>query len=297
MKLPIPATRAGRDFVKGHGHGNDYLVFPFGDDWVVDPESVRTVCHRTRGVGSDGIVVIRPPVDGRVPELRMFNPDGHPFERSGNGLRIAAAVMVEWGWMPARGPAQVRCWGVPVGLEVHGSMDGRTDVSVDLGRARISQAAVEFDPDRAGPLALDPYGPLDWTGVSVGNPHAVVWGVGGSDEVLHAVGPFVATHTGFAAGTNVQLAWIQDGQLHIRIWERGVGKTSASGTSASAATVSAVATGRLAPGAHVVHMDGGTFRVTVTEDLDVTLRGPVQRVMAGQLDPHLVGTSGTDARE
>jgi diaminopimelate epimerase len=84
----------------------------------------------------------------------------------------------------------------------------------------------------------------------------------------------------------VQLAHVSGpDELHIEIWERGVGRTSASGSSACASAVAAVATGRLRPGRIRVRMAGGTLDVTVTPEYDVILRGPVQAVAEGRLDP------------
>jgi diaminopimelate epimerase len=81
-----------RRFFKGHGHGNDYLVFEEGCGWPVSTGTVQRVCDRWRGVGGDGIVALLAgagPFRQRRREdpfrLRMFNPDGSEFERSGNG--------------------------------------------------------------------------------------------------------------------------------------------------------------------------------------------------------------------
>jgi len=75
------------------------------------------------------------------------------------------------------------------------------------------------------------------------------------------------------------------GVLRIAIWERGVGKTSASGTSSCAVAAAAVHEGRVEPGEILVLMEGGSLRVTVTPELDITLRGPVQEVARGVLTP------------
>ena len=97
--------RAGARFFKGHGLGNDYLVFPFGDGWAASPEAVRVVCDRWRGVGADGVVLHSPPEE-RPWRLRMFNPDGSEFERSGNGLRVFAAYAASRGWIAGEGFAR-----------------------------------------------------------------------------------------------------------------------------------------------------------------------------------------------
>lgn len=279
-----PAAAAG--FYKAHGLGNDYLVFEEGDEWPLTPAAVRLVCDRYRGPGGDGIVLLLRGEAGAIPKLRMFNPDGSEFERSGNGLRILGAYLARRGRADAR-PFRVEVGGDHVVLTVHATVGPVHDVSVDMGRARIGPDAVGLDPgalDARGRLA-GPHGePLDIVPVSVGNPHLVVFADRVHDEALQRIGPFLAAHPALAAGANVQLARVLGpGSCRALIWERGVGRTSASGTSSCAVAVAAVSRGLVRPGPVVVHMDGGDLEVDVTPGLDVVLRGPVEEVCDGTL--------------
>lgn len=285
-----PAADAG--FYKGHGLGNDYLVFEEGDAWPVGAAAVGAVCHRWEGTGGDGVVVLLRGEDEPW-RLRMFNPDGSEFERSGNGLRILASYLHRTGRV-AEEPFQVHVGGDTIGMRVHGVDRGEYDVSVQMGRARTGAAAVALDPDalnEAGHLCLDRTEPLDAVFVSVGNPHCVVWGdpeafASLERAALDRIGPRVAPHRAFANGVNVQLARVLDDHtLEALVWERGVGHTAASGTSACAVAVSAVASGRMEAGAKTVRMEGGSLKVTVREALEVELRGAVQAVCDGVLDP------------
>lgn len=293
---PRPILSAA--FYKGHGLGNDYLVFEEGDDWLATTANVDRVCDRHRGVGSDGIVVLRggmPTPDDptrAVAELRMFNPDGGEFERSGNGLRVLGSYLV------SRSPRvmvmEVTVAGDRVRMTAHGRTGDVHDISVDMGRARVGADAVGL---RAGVALTRPEGgPLDVVPVSIGNPHLVVMAEHASpdafsEEVLAGFGPYLATHPALANGSNVQFARVTgERRCHAFIWERGVGRTSASGTSSCAVAVAMVASGRLAPGTVEVVMPGGTLLAAVTEDLDVTLRGPVGEVHEGRLRPSLVAT-------
>lgn len=275
----------GRSFYRGHGLGNDYLVFresaPGEAGVVLDPGAVRAICHRTRGVGSDGIVVLLRG-DGPPFRLRMFNPDGSEFERSGNGLRILASFLARQGQVEAE-PFPVEVGGDRISMTVHGgTSSGEYDVSVDMGRASAPPAAVQLPAPAGGTLSFWP--------VSVGNPHAVVFVEALDSAQLRDVGPFLETHPHFPGGTNVQLARLRaDGGVDILIWERGVGPTEASGTSACAVATAAVLCGARAPGEVRVTAPGGTLRVYVDQDLGVVLRGPVQAVMEGDLDPGFAG--------
>jgi diaminopimelate epimerase len=293
-----PRPGGGRAFYKGHGLGNDYLVVEAGGDWTVDVAGARAVCHRWEGPGSDGVVVLLGR-DEPFP-LRMFNPDGSEFERSGNGLRILASYLHRAG-LVAEAPFEVRVGGDRVGMQVHGVDRGEYDVSVAMGRARVGAEAVELDPARVddeGSLRLPGTGPLTAVPVSVGNPHCVVWGdpdpfASLERAVLDRVGPVVAPHAAFARGVNVQLARVlAPDRLEALVWERGVGHTSASGTSACAVAVSAVASGRVPAGEKRVEMEGGSLTVTVTPALEVTLRGPVRAVCDGELDPGFAARLG-----
>jgi len=102
-------------------------------------------------------------------------------------------------------------------------------------------------------------------------------------------------HPALARGANIQLARVTEpdgeggGTADALIWERGVGPTSASGTSACAVAVALVSQGRLGPGPVLVRMPGGAMRVTVSAALDVVLRGPVKEVCTGTLTEGFVG--------
>jgi diaminopimelate epimerase len=105
-----------------------------------------------------------------------------------------------------------------------------------------------------------------------------------SDPLLENLGPFLTDHAAFARGTNVQLAWVVGPrEVEILIWERGVGRTSASGTSACAAAAASVRRGLVEPGAITVRMEGGSLEVDVSSTWDLRLRGPVREVGTGEL--------------
>lgn len=277
---------AGAAFFKAHGLGNDYLVFEGGHDWVLDRERIIAVCDRWTGPGSDGIVLLLDRTVRPFP-LRMFNPDGSEFERSGNGLRILAAYMAREGLVDDR-PFDVSVGGDTVQLHVSGPPEkGLYDVSAAMGRARHGPEAVGLAAD-----ALDTEQKLDLGEagspvvhpVSIGNPHAVVFPNEWKPELIDEIGPRIAVHTAFTHGTNVQVARVLDeSTLEARIWERGVGPTSASGTSACAVAAAAVKSGRVAPGRLEVRMDGGSMEVAVTAEMEITLTGPVQEVSVGTL--------------
>jgi diaminopimelate epimerase len=284
MRWPAP-PRLAASFYKAHGLGNDYLVFEEGRDWTATPAAVRAVCDPHSGVGSDGIVALLADRSGGVFRLRMFNPDGSEFERSGNGLRVLGSYLVRHR-EPA--PFVVEVGGSMVRMAVHGDLTKSAhDISVEMGQARVGPEAVALDPsvlDASGTLAGPNGKRLHVVPVSMGNPHLVVLADEPTEALLHEVGPFLVAHPALAHGANVQIARATDRHAaEALIWERGVGPTSASGTSACAVAVALVSEGRADPGEIEVLMPGGVMKVSVDDSLGVVLRGPVEEVCTGEL--------------
>jgi diaminopimelate epimerase len=222
-----------------HAHGNVYLVAEAAE---LTPERVREDAR-----GTDGIIEVVHAGDGAV-EIVIWNPDGSIAELSGNGTRIAAA------WLMAT--------------------EGRDEVRVDVrgGRSvearRLPDGLIESD---VGAVAVGPpetIAGIELTPVSVGNPHAVV--VGDPAEIV-SIGPLLETHERFPNRTTVQVARIDaPGEVTARVWERGVGETTASGTSAVA-----VAAATHAEGPVLVHFPGGDLLVRL-EDGHAWLTGPAE---------------------
>lgn len=288
-------------FFKAHGHGNDYLVFEEGPGWPVSPANVKEVCHRQRGVGGDGIVALLSKTQGGAPgpgfgddgqavpfRLRMFNPDGSEFERSGNGLRVVGAHLFASGRVELGRSFPVEVGGGRVDMVILGQdASGVLDVAVDMGRVQFGVEAVAGDPESFGAgTTLEPPGepPLSIQPVSVGNPHCVVFRDQLDEAEFLRLGPWLASNPAIPRGTNVQFAKVlESGGVEILIWERGVGRTASSGTSACAVASAAVHTALLPPGRIPVLMEGGTFTITVSPEMEVRLQGPVQPVMEGSL--------------
>ena len=202
-------------------------------------------------------------VDGNRAEVRVWNADGSTAEISGNGARIVAR------WLAERsGSADVHLRFGP--RDVSGRiLDG--DVRLDVGQVAVS----ELERLEVGPELVEV------TPVSVGNPHAVVRTEPDRDALLR-LGPALETHERFPQRTNVQLVRV-DGpnSLTVAVWERGVGETSASGTSAVAAAAAAVAN-RWVESPVTVSMPGGELLVELDGENRAALTGPVTYVYAAE---------------
>jgi diaminopimelate epimerase len=225
---------------KWHALGNIYLLVERAD---LTPDEARASAR-----GTDGIVQVLAAGPDWA-EVVIWNPDGSTAEMSGNGTRIAAR------WLADRtGAARVR---IRVGgREVVASMLGGSDVEQDLGAVDVGA------PELVEGVELVP--------VSVGNPHAVVRG---DPAEIARIGPLLETHPRFPERTNVQVVRVDaPGEVTARVWERGVGETSASGTSAVA-----IAAATHGEGEVVVHFVGGDLRVRI-EDGRAYLTGPAERL-------------------
>ena len=285
-------------FFKGHGLGNDYLVMDPKDlTFELTPERIEKICDRNWGVGSDGILTLEAS-DRADFGLRIWNPDGSEAEKSGNGLRIFARYLY------ATGKVDKTSFSVdtPGGL-VH--IDLHIDEWGDASAATVEMGEATFEPG-ALPCSLEVEELIEqpitatgenmvFTGVSVGNPHCVVFKPRGevwSRDDLLRLGPELENHEIFPRRTNVQLAVpTGDQKIFILIWERGAGETQASGSSSCAAASAAVRLG-LVSSPVTVEAPGGTLMIDVDEEFNLTMAGPVAEVARGTLSPSFLRELG-----
>jgi diaminopimelate epimerase len=251
-------------FEKWHGLGNDYLLVERKRlDAALRPELVRRLCDHHFGVGSDGLLEVLE-TDGARAEILIWNPDGSTAELSGNGTRIAAR------WLARRTEANEVV--IAVGpREVRARMRGEREVETDMGTVEVSPVE-SLDVDGAV---------LEFTPVSVGNPHAVIEREPQRSEVLR-LGPLVENHPRFPSRTNVQLVRIDSrGEATVGVWERGAGETLSSGTSACAVAAAAVANG-WCDSPVTVHLAGGDLLVALDEDMQARLTGSAEEICHGE---------------
>ena len=234
---------------KAHAYGNDFLFVP--RDAVTEDIGAlaRALCDRHRGIGGDGLILYSTRPNGAT--MRLLNADGSPSELSGNGLRCLAALVVRTQQLPRESIVTVETDAGVKTLELLAREGERYTFRAALGPPtdiRQVQIAVLGETVTASVL---------W----MGNPQCVVLGPLPELEHFNRVGPALATHAMFPAGTNVEFAHIEaPDRVRILIWERGVGPTLASGTGASASAVAAAAHGGAARASDVI-APGGTQRV------------------------------------
>ena len=270
------------EFEKWHALGNDYVIveasaLPF----ELTPSRIAAICAPHTGVGSDGILLLsEPDAPGNVARLRIFNPDGSEAELSGNGAREAVLYLRRRGWTQADTFSIETAAG-----EIRPRIESDTECTVEMGQARTQAGDYPSGaPDGRGELTA---GGQTWRFqfAQVGNPQC---SIAVADErtlealELSVIGPSIERHELFPNRINVSWFAVRDpSTIRARIFERGVGETSASGTGATGAAVAHVLAGGRSP--VTVVLDGGTLVVEVGKDLHINLSGWAVPVFRGAL--------------
>jgi len=275
-------------FQKYQALGNDYLVVESQQEENLDSSLVRRVCDRHFGLGSDGILIEAPSTSGAGFGLRIFNPDGSEAEKSGNGLRIFARYL--WGaGRVGSAPFTVATKGGVVRCQVQ---DAGNAVLVEMGRASFDSSEIPTTGPRREVVSeeIEVVGEkLQFTGVTVGNPHCVIHAEEVTPSMARRLGPALETHAFFPHRTNVQFVKVIDGhRIQIEIWERGAGYTLASGSSSCAAAAASVRLGLCAAGDVSVAMPGGTLKIGIDRDFSITMFGPARKIAEGVISRELV---------
>lgn len=231
-------------FTKMHGAGNDYIYIDATKETPSDlPLLARKMSDVHFGIGSDGLVAIMLS-DVADFRMRMFNSDGSEAEMCGNATRCIAKYVYERGLTDKRVVSLETLAGIKIlHLDV---VDGVvTSVTVDMGVPELTPAniPVASSNPELKVSELENFGDFSYrvTGVSMGNPHAVIFVDEITDEQVLGRGPLLEVAGIFPRKANIEFAKVVDRHtIDMRVWERGTGETLACGTGACATAVAAV---------------------------------------------------------
>jgi diaminopimelate epimerase len=274
-------------FTKMHGLGNDFVMIEDLDEALdLAPEAVAWLCDRHFGIGSDGLILVRPGAGDADFFMAYHNADGSVAEMCGNGIRCFAKYVVDRELVASDADSiVVGTLGGDKPIEITRDYDG------SMHMATVDMGAPILDPDEipttlAGeqvygcPLETD-LGTFEITAVSMGNPHAILWVEDVNDAPVDTVGPIIENHEAFPMKTNVEFAQLAgDEHVLLRVWERGVGETLACGTGACA-TLVAAALGCLVGRSATVELPGGELQIRWDENDHVYMTGPAREVFTG----------------
>ena len=274
-------------FTKMHGLGNDYVYVNCFEEKIDNPPAVaRFVSDRHFGIGSDGLIMINPSKAADF-EMEMYNADGSRGEMCGNGIRCVAKYVYDYGLTDKTQISVETLGGIKyLDLTVE---DGKVSlVKVDMGKPELEADLIPILSEREQvidePIEVDGK-EYHMTGVSMGNPHAVIYvdDVKGLD--LEKTGPKFENHERFPKRINTEFVHCIDRQtVEMRVWERGSGETLACGTGACAVAVSSILN-NLTDTQVTVKLLGGDLQIEWDREKDrVFMTGPATVVFDGVID-------------
>jgi len=226
-------------FVKTHALGNDFILVEEAQRIPADyPDLSQRICDRHFGIGADGLILWK--LVGDSFKIRIFNQDGSEAECSGNGLRCAAAYLIQSGRWPKN---DIRFETMSGSYTLHSL---GTEYEADMGEPKLAPKDIPFLPP--GPLDRVVNYPLSAggrsfaiTACSTGNPHCSLFVDRLDDAYVETVGPLLERHSAFPNRTNVEFIHVlNEHEIEVRFWERGVGYSNASGTGSCGAAVASI---------------------------------------------------------
>jgi diaminopimelate epimerase len=275
-------------FTKFHGLGNDYIVLETAavQDIPDLGEFAKAICNRHYGAGGDGIAIIGPSgSDDADFSCRIFNPDGSEAGLSGNGTRCAVAYLYYRRTWTAE---QLRL-STRTGLKRYfpkGELaPGKFLFESELGEPKFDTATIpmSIEPmDKVVGYEL-PVGNESFriTAMQMGNPNCCIFVESFEDIDWRRVGKAIETHPQFPDRTNVVFVRVVDRKLiELRIYERGVGPTTASGTCSCAGAVASMVNDKVDRDIKVI-MEGGEVSIRWRDDNQVVITGTAEVVYSG----------------
>lgn len=273
-------------FTKMEGLGNDYVYVNCFRETVDNPSEVaKKVSDRHFGIGSDGLILIRP---SEVADFRMdmYNADGSQAEMCGNGIRCVAKYVYDYGLTDKTSISIETLAGIKyLDLQV---TDGKVSlITVNMGSPELvpDKIPVISDSKRVVDEPIEVGGTIyKMTCVSMGNPHCIVFVEDTASFPLETVGPLFENHERFPKRVNTEFIQLLDRKtVNMRVWERGSGETLACGTGACASAVACILNG-LTENEITLHLLGGDLVVRWDQEENlVYMTGPARVVFDGEI--------------
>lgn len=269
-------------FVKTEALGNDFILVRLGDTGSRAYSSLaQRICDRRLGVGADGLILwAEPQKSGEAFRVRIFNIDGSEAECSGNGLRCMAAYL-----FTRRGVGGQVCLETISGVYALERAGDR--YTADMGVPELRPGAIPVripgNPERVVDFPLEVDGRiLNVTCCATGNPHCSLFVDDIEDGRVERLGPAIERHEAFPNRTNVEFVRVIDRSgIEVAFWERGAGRTPASGTGSCGAVVASVLNDRT--GRRVtVHTTNGDLLVEWLENERLRLTADATVVAEGE---------------
>ena len=274
-------------FTKMQGLGNDYVYVNCFEEKIENPPAVaRYVSDRHFGIGSDGLIMINPSEVADF-EMEMYNADGSRGEMCGNGIRCVAKYVYDYGLTDKTQISVETLGGIKyLDLTVE---DGKVVlVKVDMGKPELKSDLIPIISENEKvidePIEVDGQ-VYHMTGVSMGNPHTVIYVDDVKNLDLEKIGPKFENHERFPKRINTEFVHCIDrNTVEMRVWERGSGETLACGTGACAVAVASILN-NLTDTRVTVKLLGGDLQIEWDQKKNhVFMAGPAKVVFDGVID-------------
>jgi len=273
-------------FTKMHGLGNDFMMVDLISQRAqLRPELIQELSDRRAGIGFDQLLTVSPPDDPDADfRYRIYNADGSEAEQCGNGARCFLRFVRDEGLTTKSViRLQTNTGSIVCSLEKDGN------ITVDMGTPVLQPAHIPFKAASAQivyPLSLAPdlAESVELAAINVGNPHAVLLVDDVDTARVEEIGPLIERHERFPERVNVGfLQVLSPNRVRLRVFERGVGETSAGGSGACAAVVAGRLQGLIDEDVEV-ELRGGNLRLSWAGDnASIKMTGPACRVYEGRL--------------
>jgi len=280
------------EFTKMHGLGNDYIYFDCiaNPNLIPAPEKVAPgLSDRHFGIGGDGIVLIlKADVDGAQYRMRMFNSDGSEAEMCGNAIRCVAKYLCDAEYLTTD-KVDIQTGAGIKHIEISRNAEGKFESArVDMGAPELNGLFIPVNIDKeqvvSESITLSNGKEYNFTAVSMGNPHAIIFVEEITDEHVLQDGALAEIHDLFPNKINVEFVRvISPTEVEMRVWERGAGETLACGTGASAVTVACVLN-KLTARKITVHLLGGDLKIEWGDNDHVYMTGLATTAYQGTVE-------------
>ena len=274
-------------FTKMQGLGNDYVYVNCFEEKIENPPAVaRYVSDRHFGIGSDGLIMINPSEVADF-EMEMYNADGSRGEMCGNGIRCVAKYVYDYG-LTDKTQISVETLGGIKYLDLTVEDRKVVLVKVDMGKPELKSDLIPIISENEKvidePIEVDGQ-VYHMTGVSMGNPHTVIYVDDVKNLDLEKIGPKFENHERFPKRINTEFVHCIDrNTVEMRVWERGSGETLACGTGACAVAVASILN-NLTDTQVTVKLLGGDLQIEWDREKDrVFMTGPATVVFDGVID-------------
>lgn len=268
-------------FLKIHSLGNSFIILE--KEWLTESEKknlsslAKKLCDKNTGIGADGVLIVAPSDKADI-KMRIINADGGEAEMCGNGVRCFAKYVFEKGIVKKEKLKIETLAGI---IEPELILEDGKIISIktNMGKPIFSENKITNKPIEVNGKTFN------ITSLTLGVPHVIIFTNNLNEEEIKKIGPAIENHKLFPNKTNVNFVKIiNQNEIEIKTWERGVGLSKACGTGACASVVACNLNNKTEKKV-TAHLDLGDLFIEWNEDNTVYMTGPAgENISEGEID-------------